>query len=86
MSCDNGEGCYSPEERCDRYVQCNDNSDEIGCTCSDYIRNVAEEKVCDGYNDCPDGSDEKGKINFLSEDDLLNPKPLENFAHSGSRC
>ena len=61
VSCSNGEGCYSPEEKCDRYVQCNDNSDEAGCTCSDYIRNVANEKVCDGYNDCPDGSDEKGK-------------------------
>ena len=57
-SCDNGEGCYSPEERCDRYVQCNDNSDEAGCSCSDYL---TKEKVCDGYNDCPDGSDEKGK-------------------------
>ena len=62
-SCDNGEGCYSPEERCDRYVQCNDNSDEAGCSCSDYL---TKEKVCDGYNDCPDGSDEKGKLYFAT--------------------
>ena len=65
VRCDDGMGCYSPEERCDRFVQCNDNSDEAGCTCSDYLRNVAKDKVCDGYNDCPDGSDERGKQIFL---------------------
>lgn len=55
--CADGNGCFKDGELCDGLVQCNDASDEQGCTCIGYL---STEKRCDGYPDCPEGEDEKG--------------------------
>ena len=57
MQCADGHGCYMPDQKCDRFVQCSDKSDEANCTCKDYLD---EDHICDGYVDCFDGADEKG--------------------------
>ncbi|XP_059086215.1 serine protease nudel-like isoform X2 [Tigriopus californicus] len=56
IQCDNGVGCYIEEERCDRIMHCLDHSDELGCTCRQYI---SSEKLCDNFLDCKNGEDEE---------------------------
>lgn len=61
LACKRG-GCYLKDGRCDRYVDCGDNSDEAGCTCEDYL---PKDSICDGYFDCRDGQDEEGECDTL---------------------
>jgi hypothetical protein len=37
FQCADGRGCYSKTERCNRWINCLDNSDEIGCSCVEYL-------------------------------------------------
>ncbi|XP_058836544.1 serine protease nudel [Topomyia yanbarensis] len=45
--------------RCDRVIDCEDGSDEIGCTCRDYLQDKYDFLICDGKTDCWDLTDEK---------------------------
>uniref|UniRef100_A0A3B4B3M5 Low density lipoprotein receptor-related protein 2b n=1 Tax=Periophthalmus magnuspinnatus TaxID=409849 RepID=A0A3B4B3M5_9GOBI len=70
FECDEGR-CRPNSYRCDGYIDCVDQTDEINCptriptTCSsdyftcDNFRCVSKKWVCDGDNDCGDGSDEQ---------------------------
>lgn len=66
IECANGVGCYIEEERCDRIMHCSDKSDELDCTCRQYI---SSDKLCDSFLDCKNGEDEddcgcpKGQFN-----------------------
>ncbi|XP_072019597.1 uncharacterized protein [Amphiura filiformis] len=63
--CDDGVGCVLECYRCDYIPDCNDNSDESGCTCIPSIQFqclsggcVHNSWLCDDFEDCFDGSDE----------------------------
>jgi hypothetical protein len=57
LNCTDGFGCYLINEKCNRWEQCFDKSDEADCTCVDYQKPF---RLCDGYPDCPYGEDEIG--------------------------
>ncbi|XP_060656762.1 serine protease nudel [Drosophila nasuta] len=47
------------QHRCDRKVDCEDGTDELDCTCRDYLKGSFSVLVCDGKADCEDLSDEQ---------------------------
>ena len=74
--CGNGQ-CVPNSARCNRYYECDDGTDEIGCPppqpcssdqqpCEDGTC-IFRGYFCDGRRDCPDGSDERtcGKYCFV---------------------
>lgn len=44
--------------RCDKVADCEDGTDELDCTCLDYLTTFDNNLICDGYFDCADGQDE----------------------------
>lgn len=51
--------CIPSYLRCNFIKECEDNSDEEGCLCADFLRaNGNARKLCDGIPDCADASDE----------------------------
>ena len=63
-------------KKCDKILDCEDGTDELNCSCGDYIKNVDESAICDGITDCVDLSDERdcGKNIFH-----LNPKTVASL-------
>lgn len=58
FSCGNGE-CVSILARCNQMRDCRDGTDELQCTCADFLRaQFLNRKICDGVVDCWDYSDE----------------------------
>lgn len=58
FQCGSGE-CISEFSRCNLVQDCRDNSDEMNCTCSDFLKSkFLNRKICDGIVDCWDHSDE----------------------------
>ncbi|XP_030025581.2 serine protease nudel [Manduca sexta] len=45
-------------QRCNQKSDCEDGTDELGCTCIDYLATLDEKLLCDGSYDCADGQDE----------------------------
>ncbi|XP_017080584.2 serine protease nudel [Drosophila eugracilis] len=45
--------------RCDRNVDCEDGTDELDCTCRDYLKGSLSGLICDGKADCEDLTDEQ---------------------------
>ncbi|CAH2105761.1 unnamed protein product [Euphydryas editha] len=45
-------------QRCDQKADCEDGTDELDCTCLDYLTTFDNNIICDGYFDCVDGQDE----------------------------
>lgn len=56
----------SIEKRCDRVVDCEDSTDELNCTCKDYLQNLKPTAICDGYADCDDLTDERDCGKYIS--------------------
>ncbi|XP_076396173.1 serine protease nudel isoform X3 [Megachile rotundata] len=46
-------------KRCNREADCEDSTDEMNCTCKDYLSNLKPTAICDGYLDCDDKTDEQ---------------------------
>ncbi|EDV41196.1 uncharacterized protein Dana_GF10896 [Drosophila ananassae] len=44
---------------CDRKVDCEDGTDELDCSCKDYLKGSLAALICDGKDDCEDLSDEQ---------------------------
>ncbi|KAH8302029.1 hypothetical protein KR044_001962 [Drosophila immigrans] len=47
------------QHRCDRKVDCEDGTDELDCSCRDYLKGSLSVLICDGKADCEDLSDEQ---------------------------
>ncbi|TDG47498.1 hypothetical protein AWZ03_006090 [Drosophila navojoa] len=45
--------------RCDRKVDCEDGTDELDCSCRDYLKGSLGALICDGKADCEDLTDEQ---------------------------
>ncbi|XP_054006397.1 serine protease nudel [Hylaeus anthracinus] len=58
------------QKRCDRVADCEDSTDEINCTCKEYLTNLKPTAICDGYVDCDDKTDEKG-CKICSDDEFF---------------
>ena len=69
FACANGRQCVPKTVACDHEMNCDDQSDELNCTCADYLSRFNQKrKICDGLLDCSDG-------NFFSLINLnFNPK------------
>ncbi|XP_065075902.1 serine protease nudel [Ochlerotatus camptorhynchus] len=44
---------------CDRIIDCEDGTDELRCTCKDYLKDKYDFLICDGKTDCLDLTDEE---------------------------
>lgn len=44
--------------RCDKIFDCEDGTDEVNCTCVDYLQHTHPSAICDGITDCADLTDE----------------------------
>ncbi|XP_045493771.1 serine protease nudel isoform X2 [Colias croceus] len=44
--------------RCDHKADCEDGTDELDCTCTDYLSTFENQLLCDGNFNCADGQDE----------------------------
>ncbi|XP_020801689.1 serine protease nudel [Drosophila serrata] len=45
--------------RCDRKADCEDGTDELDCSCRDYLSHSLKSLICDGKEDCEDRTDEQ---------------------------
>ncbi|XP_017028686.1 serine protease nudel [Drosophila kikkawai] len=45
--------------RCDRKADCEDGTDELDCSCKDYLSGSLKSLICDGKEDCEDHTDEQ---------------------------
>lgn len=45
--------------RCDKIQDCQDGTDEEGCTCRDYLAGNQTALICNGHVDCADKTDEE---------------------------
>ncbi|XP_076231283.1 serine protease nudel [Calliopsis andreniformis] len=59
----------SINRKCDRVVDCEDSTDELNCTCKDYLLNLKPTAICNGYIDCDDKTDEED-CDICSEDEF----------------
>ncbi|XP_055842461.1 serine protease nudel [Episyrphus balteatus] len=70
--------------RCDRIADCEDGTDEDGCTCRQYLKGPLNILICDGKIDCEDFTDEDDCGNCTS---TQFPCPLSKTCiNSTSRC
>ena len=53
--------CVDKSDRCDRFRDCSDGTDEASCSCADYLKGTGQSQlICDDHIDCWDHSDEAG--------------------------
>ncbi|XP_076681045.1 serine protease nudel isoform X2 [Andrena cerasifolii] len=58
------------DRRCDRVVDCEDSTDELNCTCREYLLNLKPTAICNGHVDCDDKSDEEN-CEICSKDEFF---------------
>ncbi|KAJ0178781.1 hypothetical protein K1T71_005556 [Dendrolimus kikuchii] len=77
-------------QRCDHKADCEDGTDELGCSCIDFLATVDEKLLCDGIFDCADGQDETDC--FTCPDDMFLCKrshvclPMKYVCDGKSQC
>lgn len=52
--------------RCDHKADCEDGTDELDCTCSDYLNTFDKKLLCNGIADCIGAQDEVDCRKFTS--------------------
>uniref|UniRef100_A0A182MEN1 Peptidase S1 domain-containing protein n=1 Tax=Anopheles culicifacies TaxID=139723 RepID=A0A182MEN1_9DIPT len=67
FSCKNITQRINVAHRCDRIVDCEDGSDELNCTCRDFLKDKFDFLICDGKTDCLDHTDEQGCMNCQAD-------------------
>ncbi|CAB3237996.1 unnamed protein product [Arctia plantaginis] len=75
---------------CDRKADCEDGTDELDCSCSDYLLTFDEKLVCDGNYDCADGHDETSCYSCEENQYLCKQSkiclPLNNICDGTPQC
>ena len=77
--------CIPISMRCNKKIECSDMSDELGCTCRDYVESQTPWLICDGHPDCQNWEDEIG-CDYCSDEKKKEPGEKFYYCNLSDKC